>query len=100
MTTNELLFKLPPFIGRNKVLDDNGKILGYNLDDKKGSPFGYLYLHNNGRYWFAYYGDKKDILCLDPESEKPNNNAFTYGKTPNEALQKLYDWCVENSFIK
>jgi hypothetical protein len=32
--------------------------------------------------------------------EPPYDKALAYGKTPNEALQKLYDWCVGHGFIK
>ena len=28
------------------------------------------------------------------------NNAVAYGKTPNQALQGLYNWCIKNKFIK
>lgn len=46
------------------------------------------------------YGLEGRFVCLNPDAEKPPyNNAFCYAKTPNEALQGLYDWCVENGFI-
>jgi len=40
---------------------------------------------------------------MNPDKPDENgfyNNAFAYGKTANEALQGLYDWCVKNGFIK
>ena len=27
------------------------------------------------------------------------NKAVVFGSSPNEVLQKLYNWCVENKFI-
>jgi hypothetical protein len=45
--------------------------------------------------------DVEHYVCLNPEDEKPPyNNAVVYGDTPSEALQKLYNWCVKNGFIK
>lgn len=100
MTTDELLDKLPSHIGRNKILDKDGNLLGYSMDKKEGSSIGWLYLHNDGKDWLASYGIKGEFVCLNPDSEEPPyNNAFAYGRTPNEALQGLYDWCVENNFI-
>ena len=59
-----------------------------------------FYLHNDGKDWCASYGREGNFVCLNPDAEKtPYNNAVRYGKTPNEALQGLYDWCVENGFI-
>mgnify|MGYP003435088941 CR=1 FL=1 len=100
MTTDELLDKLPSHIGRNKLLDKDGNLLGYTTDKKEGSSIGWLYLHNDGKDWLASYGIEGEFVCLNPDAEKPPyNNAFAYGKTPNEALQGLYNWCVENNFI-
>ena len=94
MTTDELLMKLPSHIGRNKF---NGFYLS---DNKKGGDIGWLYLHNDGKDWCASYGLEGDLVCLNPDDEKPPyNNAIYYAKTPNEALQGLYDWCVKNGFI-
>lgn len=99
MTTDELLKKLPSLIGRNPIYDSKGKIVVYTGDNLPGD-IGWLYLHTDGRHWIASYGVGKDIVCLNPESENPPyNNAVVYGTTPNEALQKLYDWCVKNGFI-
>lgn len=100
MTTDELLDKLPSHIGRNKIPDKDGNLLGYSMDKKEGSSIGWLYLHNDGKDWLASYGIKGEFVCLNPDAEEPPyNNAFAYGRTPNEALQGLYDWCVENNFI-
>lgn len=101
MTTDEFLMKLPSHIGRNKLVYDNDEVLGYLSDDKRGAYIGWLYLHNDGKDWCASYGTEGNFVCLNPDAEKPPyNNAVRYGKTPNEALQRLYDWCVENGFIK
>lgn len=101
MRTEELLLKLPSHIGRNKMLDENGNIIGYTSDNKPANSMGWLYLHNDGKDWCASYGAEGEFVCLNPEAEKPPyNNACFYGSTPNEALQGLYDWCVENKFIK
>ena len=94
MTTDELLTKLPSHIGRNKF---HGF---YIPDNKRGGDIGWLYLHNDGKDWCASYGREGNFVCLNPDAEKPPyNNAVYYGKTPNEALQGLYDWCVKNGFI-
>ena len=101
MTTDELLVKLPSHIGRNRLYDDNGEVIGYMSDNKDGGDMGWLYLHNDGQDWLASYGVQGEFVCMNPDAEEPPyNNAFAYGRTPNEALQRLYDWCVENEFIK
>lgn len=101
MTTCELLAKLPSHIGRNRLLNENGRIVGYTSDYKQGDSIGWLYLHNDGKHWSASYGTEGKFVCLNPDAEKPPyNNAVCYGKTPNEALQGLYDWCIVNGFIK
>ena len=96
MTTDELLLKLPSHIGRNRA---NGFYLS---DHKAGASIGWLQLVNDGRDWEASYRDGHDALvCLNPDAlQPPYNNAFAIGDTPNEALQRLYDWCVNNDFIK
>lgn len=97
MTTDELLEKLPSHIGRNPMYDSKGKIVAYTGDNLPGD-IGWLYLHNDGRHWMASYGIEEDIVCSKSESEN-YGSAVVYGTTPNEALQKLYDWCVKNGFI-
>lgn len=100
MTTDELLEKLPSHIGRNPLYDSNGNIVAYVGDDLSGGDIGWLYLHNDGRDWRASYGEEGDFVCLNPTAKNPPyNNAVVYGTTPNEALQKLYNWCIENGFI-
>lgn len=100
MTTNELLEKLPSHIGRNPLYDLNDNIVAYVSDDLSGGDIGWLYLHNEGNGWRDSYGEAGNFVCLNPTSENPPyNNAVAFGATPNEALQKLYDWCVENGFI-
>ena len=95
MTTDELLMKLPSHIGRNRI---NGF---YLWDNQRNDSIGWLYLHNDGKDWCASYGTEGHFVCLNPNAEKPPyNNAVRYGKTPNEALQSLYYWCIENGFIK
>lgn len=99
MTTDELLLKLPSHIGSKKLLDKNGEVLGY-INDSNYNSIGWLYLHNDGKDWLASYGVEGEFVCLNPNAEKPPyNNACSYGSTPNEALQGLYDWCIENGFI-
>ena len=101
MTTDELLMKLPTCIGRNKVIIKETGSTFYLTDNKSGESFGFLYLHNDGNDWCASYGTDGEFVCLNPDAETPPyNNAFCYGKTPQEALQRLYDWCVENGFIE
>lgn len=101
MTTDELLMKLPSCIGRNKRIIKTTGSTFYFPDNKAGASFGFLYLHNDGKDWCASYGTDGKFVCLNPDAETPPyNNAVCYGKTPQEALQKLYDWCVENNFIK
>jgi hypothetical protein len=94
MSTDELLNKLPKMIG-------NHSECGYYLITEEGDDVQWLYLHHDGRDWCASYGVEGEFLCMNPLSkEPPYDNAFAYGKTPNEALQKLYDWCVGHGFIK
>ena len=101
MTTDEVLAKLPSHIGRNRIRDDNGNTIAYATDNKGGGDIGWLYLHNDGKDWLASYGIEGEFVCLNPDAtEPPYNNAFSFGRTPNEALQGLYDWCVKNGFIK
>lgn len=101
MRTDKLLQILPSHIGRNPILNSKGEVIAYIADDKPGSSIGWLYLNNDGKGWVASYGTEGDFLCLNPESKTPPyNNACAFGDTPNEALQNLYDWCVNNNFIK
>jgi hypothetical protein len=87
MSTEELLKKLPS--------------VAYATDDKKVVNIGSLYVHNDGKDWVACYCVDGQFVCPNPDAtEPPYNNAFAYGKTQNEALQGLYDWCVKNGFIK
>lgn len=94
MTTDELLAKLPPFIGNNRT--DNGL---YVIADP-GDDMQWLYLHNDGKDWLASYGIEGEFLCMGQLENGLYDNAFAYGKTPNEALQGLYNWCVKHDFIK
>lgn len=94
MTTDELLAKLPSYIGNR--CENGAYILLYPEDDIK-----WLYLHNDGKDWCASYGVEGEFLCMNPKAEEPPyDNAFAYGSTPNEALQGLYNWCLEHGFIK
>ena len=97
MTTDELLEKLPRCIGNH-----GGKGLYIIADD--GDQIGWLTLHNEGGSapWKAFYDDNfGGVVCMNPwDEEPPYNNAVAWGDTPNEALQRLCDWCKENGFIK
>ena len=94
MTTDELLTKLPSHIGNHSKKD-------FYVISNKNDQIGWLYLHNDGKDWLASYGIEGEFVCMNPDAkEPPYNNAFAYGKTPNEALQGLYDWCIKNGFIK
>lgn len=100
MTTDELLQKLPSHIGRNPLYD-NGEIIGYFSDRNEGCDIGWLYLHNDGKSWCAYYGEDNECVTLNPnDNEPPYNNAIAFGNTAQEALQVLYDWCIKNGFVK
>lgn len=100
MTTDELLGKLPSHIGRNRIKDEDGNVIGYMSDNKDGGDIGWLYLHNDGKDWLASYGIQGEFVCMNPDAkEPPYDNAFAYGSTPNEALEKLYEWCVKHDFI-
>ena len=92
MTTDELLDKLPSHIGNHKV--GNFYIISKPEDD-----IGWLYLHNDGKDWLASYGPEGEFVCMGQMPNGLYDNAFAYGKTPNEALQKLYNWCVKHNFI-
>lgn len=103
MTTDELLEKLPSHIGRNAVYDKNNVPIGYSYDTKQGLCVGWLHLCNEGGEWSAYYGNRGKFLCMNPDINQEKalyNNAIAYGKTPNQALQNLYNWCIKNKFIK
>lgn len=101
MTTDELLGKLPALIGRNPIYNTNHNVIAYISDHKPGGCTGNLHLVNDGEDWCASYGTSGHYVCLNPDSQKPPyDNALFYGKTPNEALQGLYNWCVKNGFIK
>lgn len=94
MTTDELLIKLPRIIGNHRIGDH-----GYVISED-GDQIGNLQLLNDGKDWLASYGPEGEFVCMNPNnSEPPYDNAFAYGKTPNEALQKLYDWCIRHNFI-
>lgn len=94
MTTDELLMKLPSMIGNHKYGE-----FGYVISDIN-DQIEHLQLLNDGRDWLASYGQEGEFVCMNPNSPKPPyDNAFAYGKTPNEALQGLYDWCVKHRFI-
>lgn len=92
MTTDELLDKLPSHIGNHKVGD-------FYIMSKPEDDIGWLYLHNDGKDWLASYGMEGDFVCMGQLPNGLYDNAFAYGKTPNEALQKLYNWCVKHNFI-
>ena len=95
MTTDELLAKLPAFIGNHKT-SENTYVLIENEDQ-----IGHLQLLNDGKDWQASYGREGEYVCMNPNSPNPPyDNAFAYGETLNEALQGLYDWCVKHGFIK
>ena len=94
MTTDELLMKLPSHVGNHCV--HGCYILGDNPED----DIEWLYLHNDGKDWLASYGIEGEFLCMGQMENGLYDNAFSYGKTPNEALQGLYNWCVRHGFIK
>jgi hypothetical protein len=99
MTTDELLEKLPKMIGNNRIYD-NGQFTGWYSISSPYDSIEWLQLCNDGEHWIASYGNEGEYVCLNPRDENPPyNNAFYIGDTPNEALQGLYDWCVENGFI-
>lgn len=96
MTTNELLFKLPRMIG------NCGKGCYLKRYDHPEDQIGFLTLVNEGGNppWRASYDDDGQFVCMNPlNKEPPYNNAVAWGNTPNEALQGLYDWCINNGFI-
>lgn len=99
MTTDELLEKLPTKIGNNIIYDSQGRITTYSISSPYDS-IEWLQLKNDGRHWVASYGEEGEYVCLNPRDENPPyNNAVFIGNTPNEALQGLFNWCVENNFI-
>lgn len=53
MTTDELLMKLPAFIGRNRVTIKETGSAFYLPDKKGGGSLGFLYLNNDGKDWCA-----------------------------------------------
>lgn len=100
MMTDELFKALPSHIGNHPVYDADGNIDSYMMTDEN-DDIQWFYLHNDGKDWLASYGIEGEFLCMNPTAEEPPyNNAFAYGKTPQEAMQGLYEWCVKNGFIK
>ncbi len=93
MTTDELLDKLPSHIG-------NHKIGGFYVISEPEDRMGWLYLHNDGKDWLASYGMEGKFVCMGQLPNGLYDNAFAYGKTANEALQNLYNWCVKHNFIE
>lgn len=93
MTTDELLDKLPSHIG-------NHEVGGFYVISKPEDDIGWLYLHNDGKNWLASYGTEGEFVCMGQLPNGLYDNAFAYGETANEALQNLYNWCVEHNFIK
>ena len=47
MTVDELFKRLPSHVGRNKLLNDEGEVVGYVSDDKDGLDIGWFTLHND-----------------------------------------------------
>ena len=93
MTTDELLNKLPSHIGNHR-LNEHLYVIEEDGDDVQ-----WLYLHNDGKDWLASYGVEGEFLCMGQLDNGNYDCAFSYGKTPNEALKGLYDWCVNHGFI-
>ena len=93
MKKDELLSKLPSHIGNHKLGEYAYVIMDKNDDIK------WLYLHNDGKDWCASYGVEGEFLCMGQLPNGLYDNAFAYGKTPKEALQGLYNWCVGHGFI-
>ena len=94
MSTDELLQKLPCIIGNNIYN-------GLYILESKTDQIGTLCLTKNNQDWIAAYVDGETYVCLNPKDENPPyNNAICYGSSPREALQKMYNWCVKNGFIK
>lgn len=101
MSVDELFKRLPSHIGRNKLLNDDGKVVGYVSDDKDGLDIGWFTLHNDGKDWKTCYGTDEVAVCMNPDSETgPYDNAICYGKTPRESMQEMYNWCVKHGFVK
>lgn len=101
MNSDELLLKLPSHIGRNRLYNIDGKVIGYSSDSKPGGDIGWLQLKNDGKDWIASYGPQGEYVCMNPDDEEPPyDNAVAYGNTPCEALQGLYNWCLRNNFIE
>lgn len=83
MTTNQLLLALPHKIVYKK-------------------EWGFLCLLSCSKYqWQAcYICSGGTIFCANYDNEEPPyNKAIVFGSSPNEVLQKLYNWCVENNFL-
>lgn len=63
---------------------------------------GFLCLLSCSKYqWQAcYICSGGTIFCANYDNEEPPyNKAIVFGSSPNEVLQKLYNWCVENKFL-
>ena len=70
---------------------------------ERNGEHGYLDLLScdNHEWKAAYVCVDGTLFCLNPDDEKPPyEHAVEFGDSPNVVLQKLYDWCVKNGFIK
>lgn len=99
MTTDELLNILPAAIGNNPIKDKDNNIVAYILD-KHGDSYEFLQLLNDGKDWLASYGQEGEFVCLGKDEKGFYKNLFAYGKTPNEALQNLYNKLIDYGCIK
>ena len=103
MTTDELLEKLPHMIGRHGAngvyiqrANEECAIGWLNISHESNKGF-----EGSGDWRVSYECSEGGSVCMNwDDPEPPYNNAIVYGDTAHEALQRMYDWCVENGFIK
>lgn len=85
MTIDEMLSKMPMVV-------DNGH-----------GEVGYFTLKYESKSdWRAGYELNEELwLCMNPDSENPPfDNAVMLGSDPNNAIEQLYDLCLEHKLNK
>lgn len=101
MTTDELLSKLPHMIGRH------GSDGFYIQKFGEENVIGWLTITHESNKDFKGSGDWKcsydcvegGSVCMNTYGP-PWDNAICYGDTAREAIEKMYNWCVEHNFIE
>lgn len=93
MNTDELLEKMPTYINYVNYKYLSEKLLyHFCLTDIS---------RMNVRQWQASYVFNNIPFNVDPDLIDQSDTIASFsGSTPNEAIKKLYDWCIRHNYIK